>query len=368
MVAQPDPPIIPQLPSSLRDLQTLCQPENPCDPLDCALLNGAYRELGTVLRWLSSFSTRATERAYEKEVHRFYCWALFVARKLLAEITQSDLDSYEFLRDPPESWCGMRNRRRAAGDWRPFEGPLSDASCAFAFRVLESLFSFLVDFRHIEHNFFRERRRLRKKSASGTQKPSRALPFLSFRLLTQELKSECAKFSVDHPAHAEAERMLFVIQFIGNTGVRGEELARIRLSDIFCYKSPSLGDETWLVSLRDANGQLARRIVLNPSAKFAILRYLVARGVPFPPPPSPAPLLSRFRGDQQISPLGRDSVYGIVKIALNLVANNIEDKHPVEAARFRKATPRWLRVTYYRIIANHQPENFVKGLFSIPSG
>ena len=350
MAAQEDGLSISPFPSSLRDLRTLCQPGHPCDPVDRALHDGAYQELGTVLQWLSGFATHATERAYEKEVHRFYCWALFIDRKLLAEITPSDLDFYDaFLRDPPDSWCGMRNRRRTAGDWRPFEGALSDASCSFAFRVLESLFSFLVDFRHIQYNLFRERRIRRKKSAMGSTKPSRSLPLLSFVRLLRELELECEKFPVGHPAHDEAERMLFVIRFMGNTGIRGEELACIRLSDLFCYKSPSSGDETWSLSLRNASGQQARKIVLNPSAKYAIYRYLAARGIHIPPPPSATPLVSRLHGDEQAVPLGRDSIYGIVKNAVNIVADRIEHKNPDEAARFRKATPHWLRVTYRRM-------------------
>ncbi len=350
MAAQADEMTISPFPSSLRDLRTLCQPEHPCDPADRTLRDGAYQELGTVLQWLSGFTTSATERAYEKEAHRFYCWVLFVDRKLLAEITQSDLDSYEaFLRDPPDHWCGMRNRRRAAGDWRPFEGALSDSSCSFAFRVLESLFSFLVDFRHIQYNLFRERRLLRKKSATGPQKPSRSLSFLSFDRLIRELEPECAKFPVGHPAHEEAERMLFVILFMGNTGVRGEELARIRLSDLFYYKAPSLGDEKWSLSLRSARGQRARYIDLNPSAKYAVWRYLAARGVPLPPPPSPVPLVCRLHEERPVVPLGRDSIYGIVKRALNLVADKIEHKYPDEAARYRKASPHWLRVMYFRM-------------------
>lgn len=338
------------LPTTLREFQALCEKGCPGHFFDAAFCSGAYRELDLLLQWLSSFSENATKRAYEKEVHRFYCWTFFVCRKLVAEIGASDLDSYEnFVRNPPKSWCGTRNRRRAAGLWRPFEGALSETSCRFAFRVLDSLFAFLADFSKIQRNPFRVWFRVRKSSSMERRKPSPSLSFSSFSLLIKILNAECERFSRDQPERAATERMLFVIDFMGNTGVRGEELACIRLSDLFVYRSPVSSDDKWLFSLTNICGEKYRRIVLNASAKLAVLRYLLARGLPFPPPPSAAPLVSRLCNAEPLIPLGKDSIYGIVKDGLDLVASKIEQEHPDEADQFRKASPHWLRVTFHRM-------------------
>ncbi|WP_454742781.1 tyrosine-type recombinase/integrase [Cupriavidus necator] len=340
-------------PPYLEDLRALCHPEQTSTVLlDEVLRSTAYREVTAILQWLSSAFAPATKRAYEKEVHRFYCWALFVARKPLSAMTRTDLESYEaFLGDPPSSWCAIRNRRRINGAWRPFEGALSEASRTFAFGVLENLFSFLVDAKKAVQNPVRELRRVRKALTSGRKRPSPSLPQISFDLLVRELKAECLRATAGSRQRLDAERMLFVILFMASTGIRAEELVCVRHSDLCGHPATSSRDESWSLSVRGATERV-EIIALNRTAVYAVWRYLTARRIPFPPARSNAPLLSRLGSDEQFLPLTRDSVYVIVKKALSLVADNIELEHPEDAARFRKATPHWLRVTYCRMAAD----------------
>ncbi|MWL89696.1 tyrosine-type recombinase/integrase [Cupriavidus sp. SW-Y-13] len=352
MGAQAEPSICP-FPPYLEDLRALCHPD-PSSPAlhEETLRSTAYTEVTTILRWLSSAFAPATKRAYEKEVHRFCCWALFVARKPLRAMTRGDLEAYEtFLLDPPGSWCAIRNRRRNDGAWRPFEGALSEKSRTFAFGVLENLFSFLVDAKIVVQNPVRELRRLRKAITSGRKKPSASLPWKSFDLLVEQLKAECLRVRAGSRQHLEAERMLFVILFMASTGIRAEELVCVRLSDLCCLPPTSYRDESWSLFIGSAKERL-ESISLNRTAVYAIWRYLTARGIPFPPACSSVPLLSRLGSNQQSIPLTRDAVYYLFKKALSRVADNIEREYPEDASRFRKATPHWLRVTYCRNAAD----------------
>lgn len=116
----------------------------PHAPPDCPFTSGV--EL--VRRWLQAIGNAgsATFAAYRKEAERVLLWAAIERRKGLAALDADDRQAYQaFLASPvPVSrWCGPRAPRQLAA-WRPFTGPLGEASIRHSMRVLAALWSWMA--------------------------------------------------------------------------------------------------------------------------------------------------------------------------------------------------------------------------------
>ncbi|WP_354685368.1 phage integrase family protein [Cupriavidus necator] len=112
-------------------------------PPDCPFAAGVE----VVRRWLQDSGTAgsATYAAYRKEAERLLLWAAIERRKGLAALGVEDRRAYlAFLAAPlPVSrWCGPRAPRHQAA-WRPFTGPLGEASIRHSMRVLAALWSWM---------------------------------------------------------------------------------------------------------------------------------------------------------------------------------------------------------------------------------
>jgi hypothetical protein len=116
----------------------------------------ANNDYEAVKAWLSLHESGATQRAYRKEAERLILWAIVERSRPLSSLTTEDAIAYrEFLRHPaPRSrWVGP-SQPRLSPDWRPFAGPLSARSVAYALSVLGALFRWLIEQRYVLANPF----------------------------------------------------------------------------------------------------------------------------------------------------------------------------------------------------------------------
>lgn len=112
-------------------------------PPDCPFASG----VGMVRHWLqaSGEAGSATYAAYRKEAERLLLWAAIERRKGLAALDGDDRLAYQaFLAspEPASRWCGPRASRQLAA-WRPFTGPLGEASIRHSLRVLAALWRWM---------------------------------------------------------------------------------------------------------------------------------------------------------------------------------------------------------------------------------
>ncbi|WP_439686845.1 Integrase [Cupriavidus oxalaticus] len=101
-----------------------------------------------VRKWLHANAppAGATYVAYRKEAERLLLWSAIERRKGLAALDEQDRQAYlAFLADPQPAarWCGPRAPRQV-GAWRPFTGPLGDASLRHSMRVLGALWAWMA--------------------------------------------------------------------------------------------------------------------------------------------------------------------------------------------------------------------------------
>ena len=155
--------------------RTLVRPESPVMPLErlrpareldgsqgtlraprhaCVL--AANNDYDAVQAWLSLQDAPATRRAYRKEAERLLLWAIVERGRPLSSLTTEDAIAYRaFLRrpTPKERWVGTVTVR-SSPDWRPFQGPLSARSAAYALQVVNALFRWLTEQRYLLANPF----------------------------------------------------------------------------------------------------------------------------------------------------------------------------------------------------------------------
>jgi len=123
-------------------------------PRRCVLSAG--NDYQAVQAWLDLHESAATQRAYRKEVERLMLWAMIEQGKALSSLTAEDAVAYRsFLRNPrpAKRWMGPV-APRTSPQWRPFRGPLSARSAAYAMSVLTSLFRWLNEKRYLAANAF----------------------------------------------------------------------------------------------------------------------------------------------------------------------------------------------------------------------
>ncbi|KVV07346.1 tyrosine-type recombinase/integrase [Burkholderia ubonensis] len=322
-----------------------------------ACLIGVTDDLPAIWAWLAEFAhSPNTHRSYRKEIERFYNWLAVYLRKDLGSVIRDDIDRYiEFVRNPPEHW--IRKRGRPAGDdqvFRPFSGPLSDASCKQAIVIIGSLFSWLVDARYLAGNPFSIRRRKGKSSAQEKREQTQAeqkedsgryLPVPTARLLLEFLERQASE-AQGRRAQRHAERNLFVVRFLVNTGLRREELANARMSDVLRKHDNASGEDYWTMRIIGKGG-VTRTIALNETARNALQRYRTFFNASTHYFKNHCPIYLPLYGERpDAHPLTDQVIYKDVLDALTNAAAALAPDHPEEAAQIGAASPHWFRHTF----------------------
>ena len=308
-------------------------------PKDTCVL-AADNDLAAIQAWLQLHESRATQRAYRKEAERLLLWAVVQLGKPLSSLMTEDAIAYRaFLRElkPRARWVGP-HRPRSAPDWRPFNGELSPASCAYALTVVNNLFGWLVDQRYLLANPFSKikvaaaQRRVVNVSRAFTEGE-----WLLVRTIANDLEGK-------HGWQAKAaERARFLLDFSYATGLRAGELVGLRLKQI------ALEDGDWWIDLV-GKGQKAGRVALPPLGRHALERYLRLRGISADPRRWTAELVlvANLQDETRIT---STRLWVVMKRAFRSVAaaaRALETPQEALAEKLEAASPHWMRHTHAR--------------------
>ncbi|HDR9511640.1 integrase [Burkholderia cepacia] len=306
-------------------------------PLNACLLN-ASNDYEAIQSWLSLHETAATQRAYRKEAERLLLWSIVERGRALSSLTTDDAIAYRgFLRRPTprERWVGP-SRPRHSIEWRPFTGPLSARSAAYALNILSALFRWLVEQRYVLANPFAC---VKIKSHAQRAGLDVSRGFSESEWVLIRTLADGLEWSYGWSAPA-AQRLRFLLDFGYATGLRASELVGATLGDI---RRDEHGDH-WLHVL--GKGGKLGKVTLPTLARTARDQYLVQRGQPVTPTlwNPVTPLVASLEEDGAgIEPR---RLWRVLRRFFALVADAIQDERPATAEKLRRASPHWMRHTH----------------------
>ncbi|WP_175689093.1 phage integrase family protein [Burkholderia anthina] len=306
-------------------------------PPAACLLN-ASNDYEAIQSWLSLHESAATQRAYRKEAERLILWAIVERGRALSSLNTDDAIAYRgFLRKPTphERWVGP-SRQRHSVEWRPFTGPLSARSAAYALNVLSALFRWLVEQRYVLANPFAG---VKVKSHAQRAGLDVSRGFSEGEWLLIRTLADGLEWSYGWGVPA-AQRLRFLLDFGYATGLRASELVGATLGDV---RRDEHGDH-WLHVL--GKGGKLGKVALPSLARTALDQYLVQRGMPVTPSRwNPAtPLVASLDADG--AGIESTRLWRVLRRFFVLVADAIQDERPATAEKLRRASPHWMRHTH----------------------
>lgn len=299
----------------------------------------ATNDYEAVNAWLSLHESTATQRAYRKEAERLILWAIIERGRALSSLTVEDAIAYRaFVRrpSPRDRWIGESGSRDSSS-WRPFTGPLSARSAAYALSVIGALFRWLIEQRYVLANPFAGVK-VREAQRSAALDKSRA--FSEGEWLLVRTIANGLEWSYGWTDEA-AQRLRFVLDFTYATGLRASELVAATLGAI---ELDTQGDH-WL-KVR-GKGAKAAKVCLPPLARSALERYLVERQLPISANQWKSKLsLVAHLTDEQHGSITTARLWGIVRRFFIKAAAVLEADRPQLAEKLRSASPHWMRHTH----------------------
>ncbi|MGY4725799.1 phage integrase family protein [Burkholderia pyrrocinia] len=305
-------------------------------PSRVCLLN-ASNDYEAIQSWLSLHESIATQRAYRKEAERLILWAIVERGLALSSLTTDDAIAYRaFLRRPTprERWVGPSQPRHSI-EWRPFNGPLSPRSTAYALTVLSALFRWLVEQRYVLANPFAGVK-VRGTVTSGLDVTR---GFTEGEWLLIRTMADGLEWSYGWTAPA-ARRLRFLLDFGYATGLRASELVGATLGDI---RTDEHGDH-WLHLV--GKGRKLGKVTLPRLARSALDQYLMQRGSPVTPErwDPTTPIVASL--DEDGSRIETTRLGRVLRRFFMLVADAIQAERPATAEKLRRASPHWMRHTH----------------------
>jgi len=299
----------------------------------------ASNDYEAVQAWLSLHEAAATQRAYRKEAERLILWAIVERGRALSSLTTEDAIAYRaFLRHPAPQrrWVGTP-RPRNSPDWRPFAGPLTPRSVAYALSVLGALFRWLIEQRYVLANPFAgiKVRGAGRAEALATQHVFGEGEWALVRAVSEGLEWRYG-WEV-----ASAQRLRFLLDFAYATGLRASELVGATLGQI----ETDAHGEHWLRLV--GKGRKPGKVALPPLARSALDRYLSQRGLPTTPAlwKPQTPLLASLNQDGRAG-ISAARLWAVMKRFFGMAAAALEADAPALAEKLRQASPHWTRHTH----------------------
>ena len=258
-------------------------------------LVSADNDYAAIQSWIEAVGKRSesTKRAYEKEATRILAWSIIELGKPLSSVNVEDMNNYEvFLKDPVSRHPGMSwvsearlnpitNRRargrcdRANPDWRPYDGPLDQASIEYAMQVLKGMFSYWTDVGYTVVNPLKVRRKTYQPSKDAAIE--RVLSPGTWKFLYEYLDQDeshipddaTPKLRLSLLRQANQRFMIFTALYL--LGTRISELAALKMSD-FSRRYLANGDEQYWVKI-NGKGNKIRTIPVPMDLMDVIARY-----------------------------------------------------------------------------------------------
>jgi len=282
----------------------------------------------------------ATYLAYRKEAERFLLWAVFERHKPLSSCTVEDCSAFrDFLLAPPAHWCAPRSIARWHAGWRPIEGPLSPASCAYALGVLHNLATFLQQHGYLQGNPW-----------AGVQMPRFAQGTPRGRALSEAQWRVVRDTAATLPLTLANRRLRAALRLMYEAGLRLAEVVAARTDDLawreLVYPGAPVQAGWWLTVI--GKGRRMRELPLSEGWVREFGDYLMARGLPSDLQKVPdVPLLgSASRDASPADGVSANVFHAALKVFFARCAATLEASDPQGAAQLRAATSHWLRHTH----------------------
>jgi integrase len=334
----------------------------------------ANHDLEAINSWLSLKDDNAkTYQAYKKELERLLLWAVLERGKALSSLNTDDCKAYiRFLKGlttADQHWVTEEPANKRYGKWKPFyyrvpkhaASPAPDASALpqrvlspksinYAKNVITGCLAWLVKQNYLKHNNFQD-----IPSIKFAQNPllihNRAFTLKQMQLIFSYAEAQIQPGSVEFQV---TRRLLFILKFAFNTGLRLHELVAARFGDIEC-----LADETrdhYFLRVVGKHSKL-RKTSLPETFIDELQDYLKARGLPsqFDFLPHEAPLIPSLRdktGRKHLTPAGLHKCLAAFfdQMFKHWEVEGQTDKRLI--SKLQKASAHWLRHSYGSYLAN----------------
>lgn len=314
-----------------------------------------------VLAWLARYADSPNTLANSRrEAERLLLWSVRQRGKPLSSLTHEDFLIYgRFLADPQPAadWVmepGRRFGRREPG-WRPFAGPLSEASVRQSMTVINSMLTWLVEAGYLAGNPLALSR---KRGPSAAPRVTRFLEEDLWAAVRETILAMPRAVPRDRDAYVRV-RWLFSLLFIG--GLRISEVIGNTMGDFFNRPDTKTGDSRWWIEVL-GKGKKRRLVPATTELMVELMHYRRALGLPdLPRQGESAPLLfpqTWKRPDQLEHPwpaqLTRGAVHIIVKnvFAMASARWRNEGRGEAQAEKLKSASAHWMRHTAGSSLAN----------------
>ena len=339
----------------------------------------ATDDLSALKAWLAARANNSnTQGVYRKEAERFLLWCTVEKEIALSSVGLEEaagylrwleqlgrLDEVEWNKRwkcPQHNWIGPKNLSRDNPHWRPFNAALSQGSRKLAMTVIRQLFNFLKKTGYIIYNPFDQ--------ISGK------VPFLegegapkeyADRSFTEEQWTKVNEYfeSIEDSEH---HARLAVILMLGKgLGLRASEMLQSRASWIVERR---VDNELITVIEVVGKGDKIRRLPLQNEQLLLINHYLKWRNLQgIGLCAADTPLLASLgrgrkttlrEGQARTTALSRSGLYRTLLDFFESCAREIQDKYPMDAAKFRASSTHWLRHTFATSALKVMPVNVVQ--------
>jgi len=198
----------------------------------------------------------------QKELFRFLTWCREEPGKTLAQLNVADLNAYkEFLKNPPPDWVSKTKWPRTDPRYRPFTGPLSDASRRQAMIAVKGLMGFAEQTGYLRRNPGALVRNVRAPSAS------RITRYLTQGAIALALETVANRPADTPSAFRRRARDRFLLVAFAHTGARLNEIVSASMGSIYTE-----GNGRWWLDVL-GKGNKPRRLPVPPDMLDAFRAY-----------------------------------------------------------------------------------------------
>jgi len=276
----------------------------------------------------------------QKELFRFLTWCREEAKKTLAQLNVADLNAYkEFLKNPPPEWVCTTKWPRTDARYRPFTGPLSDASRRQAMIAVKGLLGFAEQTGYLRRNPGALVRNVRAPSAS------RITRYLTQGAIALALET-VAHRAADTPAALKRRaRDRFLLVAFAHTGARLNEIVGASMGAIYTE-----GNGRWWIDVL-GKGNKPRRLPVPPDMLDAFRTYRQTFGLlPQTGRTDRTPLVLSSRS-RELARITDEAASEAIKAIFADAAGVADGRGDADtAATLRQASAHWLR---HSMLTNH---------------
>ncbi|MET0322942.1 MAG: tyrosine-type recombinase/integrase [Duganella sp.] len=276
----------------------------------------------------------------QKELFRFLTWCREEAGKTLRQLSVADLNGYkEFLKEPPAAWISTTKWPRSDPRYRPFTGPLSDASRRQAMIAVKGLFAYAAQTGYLRRDPAALVKHVKTSSAS------RITRYLSQDALALALDTVTRRDAPTPAAIRRRERDRFLLTAYIHTGARLNEIVSANMGAFYTE-----GNGRWWLDVL-GKGNKPRRLPVPPDMLAAFRHYRAAYGLlPHAVRTDATPLVLSSRGEALVritDEAASDALKAIFAAAASAAAAMGDADM---AGTLRQASAHWLR---HSMLTNH---------------